>query len=94
MTSFMISSSASPIAIFAVTRAIGYPVALDARADDLETLGLTSTIRYSPSFTANWMLQPPSIPRRRMILIDALRSIWCSRSVRVWDGVTTIDSPV
>ena len=31
-----------PTAIFAETRAIGYPLAFEARADERETLGLTS----------------------------------------------------
>jgi hypothetical protein len=37
-----ISSRAIPTAIFAVTLAIGYPLALDAKADERETLGFTS----------------------------------------------------
>ena len=45
VTVFVISSSRSPMAIFAATRAIGYPVAFDARADDRETRGFTSMTR-------------------------------------------------
>src|SRR3972149_1428507 len=40
------------------------------------------------------MLQPPSIPRARMILSEAERSIWYSLSLRVWLGATTMLSPV
>jgi len=36
-----------PRAILADTFAIGYPVAFDASADDLETLGFTSITQYS-----------------------------------------------
>ena len=42
------SSSVYPTAINAAILAIGYPVALLANAEDLETLGLTSITRYSP----------------------------------------------
>src|SRR5947208_988453 len=44
--------------------------------------------------SANWMLQPPSMPSARMMRSDALRSIWYSLSVSVCDGATTIESPV
>ena len=37
-----ISSSVRPTAILAVTRAIGYAVALEARADERDTRGLIS----------------------------------------------------
>ena len=40
-----ISSSVYPTAIFVDTLAMGYPVALDARAEDLDTRGLTSIRR-------------------------------------------------
>ncbi len=49
-----------------------------ASADERDTRGLTSTMRYSPSFQANWMLQPPSMPSARMILMAAERSVWWS----------------
>ena len=39
-------------------------------------------------------LQPPSMPSALMMFIDALRSIWCSGSRRVWLGATTMESPV
>ena len=75
VTSFLISSSCRPIAIFAATLAMGYPVAFDASAEDRDTRGLTSITRYSPSFNANWMLQPPSTFNARMIFIAAERNI-------------------
>ncbi len=40
VTAFGISSRRSPTAILAATRAMGYPVALDARADERLTLGV------------------------------------------------------
>src|SRR5437899_489461 len=40
------------------------------------------------------MLQPPSMPRARMIRRAAERSIWYSLSVSVCEGATTIESPV
>ena len=48
---------------------MGYPVALEARAEDQETLGLTSMTAYSKlsGFRANWQLQPPSMPNSSMI---------------------------
>ena len=45
VTVLVISSRRRPIAIFAATRAIGYPVAFDASADERETRGLTSMTR-------------------------------------------------
>ena len=64
-----ISSRVIPTAIFAATRAIGYPVAFEARAELRETLGFTSMILYSPVswFTANCMFAPPSISNALMI---------------------------
>ena len=52
---FGISSRVLPTAIFAATRAMGYPVAFDAKAELRDTLGLTSMTLYSPLFglTAN-----------------------------------------
>ena len=40
----VISSRVRPTAIFAVTRAIGKPLALEARAEERDTRGLTSMI--------------------------------------------------
>jgi len=42
VTAFGISHSRLPIAIFAATRAIGYPVAFEASADERDTRGFTS----------------------------------------------------
>src|SRR4030067_3482 len=40
------------------------------------------------------MLQPPAIPRARMIVSEAERSIWYSLALRVWLGAMTMLSPV
>ena len=60
-----------PIAIFADTFAIGYPVALDASADERLTLGFTSITAYSKlfGFSANCTLHPPSIFKADIIFI-------------------------
>ena len=60
-----------PIAIFAVTFAIGYPVAFDAKADERLTLGFTSITAYSKlfGFRANCTLHPPSILSAEIIFI-------------------------
>ena len=42
VTGFTISSNVKPTAIFAANFAIGYPVALDASADERLTRGFTS----------------------------------------------------
>ena len=69
---------------------------MEASADDLETLGLISITAYSNEFgfKANCTLHPPSIPTAFIILIAAVLSIWYSLSDKVWDGATTILSPV
>ena len=46
--SFFSSSSVYPIASLAATLAIGNPVAFDARADDLDTLGFISITTIRP----------------------------------------------
>ena len=46
--SFFNSSNVNPIANFAAILAIGNPVALEANADDLETLGFISITTISP----------------------------------------------
>src|SRR4030042_3394795 len=91
-----ISSAVLPTAILAATLAIGYPVALEARAELLETRGFTSMTLSSPvlGFTANCMFAPPSIPSALMILIVALLSSWWSLSLKVWAGAMTMLSPV
>jgi len=62
-------------------RAIGKPVALEARAELRETRGFISMTRSSPSvgLSANCTLQPPaSTPISRMIAIAAFRISWYS----------------
>src|SRR3954462_1053664 len=84
------------MAILAATRAIGYPVALDASADDRDTRGFTSITAYSVESgdSANWTLQPPSTPSALMMARAADRSRWWTWSVSVWTGATTMESPV
>ncbi len=74
--SFANSSSVYPIANFAASLAIGYPVALLANALDRDTRGFISTTIMSPlaGSIANWILLPPvSTPTARMTAIDASR---------------------
>ncbi len=69
-----ISSRVYPTASFAAILAIGNPVALDARAELLETLGFISITTISPSegLTANWTFDPPvSTPISSIILMAA-----------------------
>ncbi len=76
---------------------MGKPVAFDARAEERETRGFISMTMTRPSsgLTANWMLQPPvSTPTSRMTAMPMSRSTWYSRSVRVIDGATVMESPV
>ena len=93
---FLISSKVKPKAILAATLAIGYPVALLARAEERLTRGLTSITQYSNDVgcRANCTLQPPRISSSFIILRAEERSIWYSLSERVWEGATTIESPV
>ena len=51
--------------------------AIHARAEDLDTRGLTSITAYSNDvgWSANWQLQPPSTPSASMMLREAERSI-------------------
>jgi hypothetical protein len=86
-----------PTASFAAILAIGYPVALEASADDRDTRGFISTTTMSPlvGLTANWMFDPPvSTPTARMTAMAASRIRWYSLSVSVWIGATVIESPV
>ena len=72
--SFCISSSVKPTASLAAIFAIGKPVAFDANAELLDTLGFISITTSSPfsGFTANWMLEPPvSTPISLIILTEA-----------------------
>ncbi|CAB4577033.1 unannotated protein [freshwater metagenome] len=71
--SFSISSNVYPIANFVAILAIGKPVALDAKADERETLGFISITIIRPliGLTANWILQPPvATPTSRIISIE------------------------
>ena len=95
--SFGSSCSAYPTASLAPIRAMGKPVALDARAEERDTRGFISITSISPfsGSTANWMLHPPAAtPTSRMIAIAASRIFWYSRSVSVMAGATVIESPV
>ena len=68
-----ISSSVNPTANFAAIFAIGNPVAFDASAEDLLTLGFISIIIVLPvlGLTANCTFEPPvSTPIARKHLID------------------------
>ncbi len=75
---------------------MGYPVALEASAEERDTRGFTSMTAYSKlfGFSANWQLQPPSMPSESMISRVAERSIWYSRSASVTAGAMTMLSPV
>ena len=86
-----------PTASFAAILAIGNPVALDAKAEDLDTRGFISmtTMRPSDGFTAHCTFDPPvSTPISLKTSIDAVRIIWYSLSVKVNAGATVIESPV
>ncbi len=84
--SLLNSSNVYPIANFAATFAIGNPVALDASADERDTLGFISTTTILPllGFTANWTFEPPvSTPISLSISMEATLICWYSLSVRV-----------
>ena len=74
---FLISSKVYPRAIFAATFAIGYPVALDASAEERDTRGFTSITQYSKllGFKAYCTLHPPVIPSSVIIFKAEVRSI-------------------
>ena len=89
-----ISSRVYPTASLAAILAIGKPVALEANADERDTLGFISTTTSEPSSgsTANWMLEPPvSTPISRMMAIAASRISWYSLSVNVCAGATGVE---
>jgi hypothetical protein len=76
---------------------MGYPVALDARADDLETLGFISTeiICSVSGFSANCTFHPPAkFPRERIIRMALFLISWNAVSLNVIAGATVIESPV
>ena len=64
----------NPTASFAAILAIGNPVAFEAKAEDLETLGFISITTISPfsGFMANCTFEPPvSTPISLKIAIEA-----------------------
>ena len=69
---------------------------MDARAEERETLGLISIRKYSEEwgFSANCTLQPPSIFRARRIFKAEVFSMARSSLETVWQGATTMESPV
>ena len=78
-------------------RAMGKPVAFEARAELRETRGFISMTRSSPlaRSRANCTLAPPvATPTARMTVRAASRSRWSSGSVRVMAGATVAESPV
>ena len=77
--------------------AIGYPVAFEAKAELLLTLGLISMAMISSStgLTLNCTLQPPAkTPILRIILKAISRILWKAVSLNVIAGATVIESPV
>ena len=68
------------MASFDAILAIGYPVAFDANAEDLETRGLISIAiisSLSSGLTANCTLQPPAkSPMLRIICMAISRILW------------------
>src|SRR5690554_6835131 len=85
------------MANLAAILAIGYPVALLARADERETRGLISTAIISSvsGLMANWTLHPPAkFPSERIILMAIFRIRWKVVSDKVMAGATVILSPV
>ncbi len=95
--SFVRSSSRRPRATLAASRAIGKPVAFEARAEERDTRGFISitTKRPSAGSTANWTLAPPvATPTASSTVRAASRRRWYSRSVSVCAGATVIESPV
>src|SRR3989344_1048099 len=81
---------------FVAMNANGYPVALEARAELLESRAFTSMMRYSPvrGLRAYWILHSPTMPRWRMTRMAMARRLWYSSFVSVWEGATTMLSPV
>ncbi len=86
MISLGISSSVYPIASLVAILAIGNPVAFDASALLLETLGFISITAIFPflGFTANCIFDPPvSTPISLMTAIAAFLILWYSTSDKV-----------
>ena len=86
------------MANLAATFAMGYPVALDASAEERDTRGLISIAMmssFSSGDTANWTLQPPAkSPMLRIILMAMSRMRWNVESLKVMAGATVMLSPV
>jgi hypothetical protein len=66
---------------------VTYPVALDAKADDRDNLGLISMMQYSleKGFSAYWMLHSPTMPMCRTVLMAVSRNMWYSSLLKVWE---------
>ena len=75
---------------------MGYPVALDARAEERLTRGFTSITQYSnvSGWRAYCTLHPPVMFSSLIIFSADVRSIWYSLSPSVCEGATTMLSPV
>ena len=86
------------MANLAATLAMGYPVALDANAEERDTRGLISIAimsSFSSGDTANWTLHPPAkSPMLRIILMAMSRILWNVESLSVMAGATVMLSPV
>ena len=69
---------------------------MDASAEERLTRGFTSITQYSKlfGFNAYCTLQPPVMPSSLMMFKAEVRNIWYSLSPKVWEGATTILSPV
>ena len=76
--------------------ASGYPVALLASAEDRESRGFISIATYlsESGASAYCMLHSPTIPTYAVARRAAERSMWYSALSMVWDGATTMLSPV
>ena len=70
--------------------------AFEASAELLLRRALTSIIQYLSVLgsRAYWMLHSPTIPMCRMTFRAVLRNLKYSRFDKVWEGATTIESPV
>ena len=94
---FFSSSRLYPMASLAATFAIGYPVALEAKAEERDTRGFISTpmIVLLSGLTANCTLHPPAkLPMPFIILMARFRIHWYTVSGSVIAGATVIESPV
>ena len=93
----LVSSCRSyPRPILADMYASGYPVALLASAEERDSRGFISMATYFSDAvsSANWTLHSPTIPTCEAARRLAERSMWYSRLLMVWEGATTMLSPV